>query len=199
MLDVAGPDFFARGKLTLARELMVDNHPGRLDLDFRDRETISGQVFVGNELRWKGSFPTAQLRNLESFLARSLQQAAKQAAPAAEVAETVDTDGLIPPMPRETWVMDVQVEDESPEEVRYLGVNAQGRRQGAPRVLPRRTFEKVFVPHGAGHRMLVRVVAVTETHVSYQRLNTDRKPVAAPREVPIAAFLAAFVAEAAAF
>jgi hypothetical protein len=47
--------------------------------------------------------------------------------------------------------------------------------------------------------MLVRVVAVTEAHVTYQRLNSDRRPAAAPREVPIAAFLAAFVAEAAAF
>ena len=95
--------------------------------------------------------------------------------------------------------MDVQVEDESPEEVRYLGLQADGGRQGAPRVLPRRTFEKVFLAHGAGYRMLVSVLAVTETHVTYQRLNIERQPVAAPREVPIAAFLAAFVAEAAAY
>jgi hypothetical protein len=199
LLDSVGPEFFARGRVTLSRELGVDNQPGRLDLDFRDRATISGQVVVGDEVRWKGSFPPAQLRTLESFLARSLQRAAKRAEPAAEVAGTPDTGGLIPPMPREIWVMDVQVEDESSEEVRYLGLHASGGRQGAPRVLPRRTFEKVFVPHGAGHRMLVRVVAVTEAHVTYQRLNSDRRPAAAPREVPIAAFLAAFVAEAAAF
>ena len=64
---------------------------------------------------------------------------------------------------------------------------------------PRHTFEKIFLKHGAGHRMLVSVVSVSETHVLYQRLNADRQPAAAPREVPLQIFLATFIAELAAF
>jgi hypothetical protein len=110
-----------------------------------------------------------------------------------------ETHGVIPPLPNEIWVMDVQVDSETSEEIRYVALDAQGGRNGAPRVLPRQTFEKVFATHGVGHRMLVAVVRVTESHVTYQRLNAAREPAAASREVPMAVFVSSFIAEAAAY
>jgi hypothetical protein len=99
---------------------------------------------------------------------------------------------MIPPVPGEIWIMDVHVEQEGPEEIRYVGLNAQGGRQGAPRVLPRHAFEKVFLPHGMRHRIFVKVAAVTDTHVSYQRVNLDHRPVAAARQLKLEIFLATF-------
>jgi hypothetical protein len=95
--------------------------------------------------------------------------------------------------------MDVQIESEEGDEVRYIGLNSRGERHGAQRILPAHAFQKVFAPHGAGHRMLVNVVSVDEARVTYQRLNEAHRPVAAPREIALASFLATFVAEAAAF
>ena len=114
-------------------------------------------------------------------------------------AAPADTRGLIPPVAGERWLMNVQVVEEDAQEVRYVGLNAQGGRQGAPRVLPRHAFDKVFPSCGGGYRMLVSIVAVTDSEVTYQRLNSDGDPAAAPREVPLTIFFDTFVAETAAY
>ena len=123
---------------------------------------------------------------------------ATESAQISHVTKTVETNDLLPPVAGEIWVMGVHVLEENPDEVRYVGLSAQGRSQGAPRVLAKHVFEKIFIAHGVGYRMFVRVDVVTESHVTYQRLNIDRVPVAAPRQVPLAVFLANFIAEAAA-
>ncbi len=92
--------------------------------------------------------------------------------------------------------MCVEVLEENTQDIRYVSLNARGGSQGAPRVLPRTTFEKVFFAYGASYRMFVKIVAMTETHVTYQRLSGDRCLVAAPRELPLAVFLDTFIAEA---
>jgi hypothetical protein len=196
LLDALGPEFFASQSLALSRSLTVDGLPGRFEIHFRDRTLRNARIYVREQLRWHGELTLGQLATLESFAARALQGARAPGIQASELGTTEDTHGMIPPVPSEIWVMDVQVEHEGPEEVRYVGLNAQGGRQGAPRVLPRHTFEKVFLPHGMRHRFFVKVTAVTDTHVAYQRLNVDRQPVAAARQLKIEVFLATFVAHA---
>lgn len=95
--------------------------------------------------------------------------------------------------------MNVQIVEEGPQEVRYVGLNSQGGRQGAPRVLPRHAFDKVFPSCGGGYRMLVSIVAVTDAEVTYRRLNANGEPAAAPRKVPLTIFPDTFVAEAAGY
>ncbi len=199
LLDEIGPEYFARETLTLSRNLIIDNLPARLDVTFRDRDTIAGQFYVQDELQWQGSLTLPRLRNVESFLGSTLLKEAKQEARQMEAASPVEAEGLLLPLPGEVWVMDVQIDRESPMEIRYVALNVQGGRNGAPRVLPRQTFEKVFATHGVGYRMLVSVVRVTEGRVTYQRLNAERQPVAAPREMPVAVFISSFMAEAMAY
>ena len=62
-------------------------------------------------------------------------------------------------------------------------------------MLPRHTFDEVFLPHGMRDRILVNVISVTDTHVAYQRVNLDHQPVAAARQLKLEIFLATFVAE----
>jgi hypothetical protein len=47
--------------------------------------------------------------------------------------------------------------------------------------------------------MLIRVLTVSESTVSYQRLDSERSPVGTPKESSLVVFLANFVAESAAY
>jgi hypothetical protein len=200
LLDVLGPHFFFRDTLAISRNLNVSDRPGRFDLELKDRTNIAGRISVEGELRWQGALTPSQLGSLERAVANILQKVDEGTAPSVDVqAARAEASGLIPPVAGERWLMNVQVVEEGAQEVRYVGLNAQGGRQGAPRVLPRHAFDKVFPSCGGGYRMLVSIVAVTDTEVTYQRLNSDGDPAAAPRKVPLSIFLDTFVAEAAAY
>jgi hypothetical protein len=95
--------------------------------------------------------------------------------------------------------MNVVVEAAGPEEVRYVGIDIDGRPYGAARVLKRHDFEAVFSRSGAGWRLLVLVEQVTGDSVIYRQLDPERQPMGGPRKMATPVLVANFVSEAAAF
>lgn len=105
--------------------------------------------------------------------------------------------GLLPPNVGERWVMEVRVDSDDGEEVRYRGIDITGSSYGAPRVLPKAAFDRVYRRYAQGFRMLVEVTAVGDENVTYVKLDRDRSPEGPERNVSLAAFLANFTAESA--
>jgi hypothetical protein len=103
--------------------------------------------------------------------------------------------GLTPPAVGEVWVMDVIVEADDGEEVRYRGVGFTGQAFGAPRVLPKLAFEAAYVRSGRTHRMLVQVTHVDAQNVGYVKLDSERRPEGGDRKVALVGFLANFTQE----
>jgi len=99
----------------------------------------------------------------------------------------------------EIWVMNVVLEGQQGEEVRYVGTDIDGRPYGAARVLKRSDFEAVFSRAGSGWRLLVVVDQVQGDQVLYRQLDPHRQPMGAPRRMATAVLVANFVPEAAAF
>jgi len=99
----------------------------------------------------------------------------------------------------EIWVMNVVLEGQQGDEVRYVGTDIDGRPYGAARVLKRSDFEAVFSRAGSGWRLLVVVDQVQGDQVLYRQLDPHRQPMGAPRRMATAVLVANFVPEAAAF
>jgi hypothetical protein len=95
--------------------------------------------------------------------------------------------------------MNVVLEGQQGEEVRYVGTDIDGRPYGAARVLKRSDFEAVFTRAGSGWRLLVVVDSVQGDQVLYRQLDPHRQPLGAPRKMATAVLVANFVPEAAAF
>ncbi len=95
--------------------------------------------------------------------------------------------------------MDVSLEDDDGQEVRYRSLDIGGESRGAPRVLSKAAFEATFAQVGFGYRLLARVLEVGEDYVAYERLDAAGKPAASPRRAPLIVFMASFTAEAAAY
>jgi hypothetical protein len=118
-------------------------------------------------------------------------------APAESSSEAVPPHLL--PSAGEVWVMNVVVEAQQGEEVRYVGTDIDGRPYGAARVLKRADFEAVFSSHRGGWRLLVVVDQVQGDTVLYRQLDPQRQPLGAPRRMATAVLAANFIPEAAAF
>ncbi|HZZ84557.1 MAG TPA: hypothetical protein VFE30_08465 [Anaeromyxobacteraceae bacterium] len=108
-------------------------------------------------------------------------------------------EGARPAEPKagEVWVMNVVVEAQGPDEVRYVGTDIDGRPYGAARVLKRAEFEAVFASDRGGWRLLVLVDQVQEGSVVYRQLDRQRQPIGAPRKMASSILVANFVPEAA--
>jgi hypothetical protein len=118
-------------------------------------------------------------------------------APAESSSEPVPPHLL--PSAGEVWVMNVVVEAQQGDEVRYVGTDIDGRPYGAARVLKRADFEAVFSGHRGGWRLLVVVDQVQGDTVLYRQLDPQRQPLGAPRRMATAVLAANFIPEAAAF
>jgi hypothetical protein len=103
------------------------------------------------------------------------------------------------PVVGEVWVMSVVVEQEGPDEVRYVGTDIDGRPYGAARVLSRVDFETVFSMERGTWRLLIRIDQVQDGVVLYRQMDRQRQPIGAPRRIPAAILVANFVPEAAAY
>jgi hypothetical protein len=93
----------------------------------------------------------------------------------------------------------VRLEADHGEEIRYRVVNVAGQTYRAPRVLPRIAFLEAFHAAGDGYHMRVQVVDATDEAVSYARVDANGSPVAPPRTVSVAGFLASFRSESATY
>lgn len=176
------------------------------------RYRFSAQRDVGTTFRarligpagdvWNDKFDLANFPGTAQVVAAAL---GVQGAPASP-AEPELSPGSGEPVPQhllpragETWVMNVVLEGQQGEEVRYVGTDIDGRPYGAARVLKRSDFEAVFTRAGSGWRLLVVVDSVQGDQVLYRQLDPHRQPLGAPRKMATAVLVANFVPEAAAF
>lgn len=100
------------------------------------------------------------------------------------------------PVAGEIWVMNVVVEQQDDHEVRYSAINAEGQPYGAPRMLPKSEFERVFAQHRGGCQLLVRVMGASPQQVVYVQLDPSYQPNSETRAIAPSIFLANFLPEA---
>lgn len=100
------------------------------------------------------------------------------------------------PVAGEIWVMNVIVEQQDENEVRYSAINAEGKPYGAPRILPKSEFERVFAQHRGGCQLLVRVMGASPQQVVYVQLDPSYQPNSETRAIAPSIFLTNFLPEA---
>lgn len=106
---------------------------------------------------------------------------------------------LLAPQKGEVWVMNVLVEQETSEEVRYVCVDTDGKPYGASRVLKRVDFDSAFVRHGTFVRLLIYIDTVDGAFVVYQQLDSQRQPRGTSKRLATAILVTNFIPEAAAY
>jgi len=149
---------------------------------------------------WAERFDLANFPGTAQVVASALGVRAPELpveAPSEAAADPVPPHLL--PSPGEIWVMNVVVEAQQGDEIRYVGTDIDGRPYGAARVLKRADFEAVFSRHSGGWRLLVVVDQVQGDGVLYRQLDPQRQPLGAPRRMGTAVLAANFIPEAAAF
>ena len=208
LLEACGPEAILLPGARLARDVAFEGSPARLVAELRDTDSFATHLSVGDTSLWQGEATLAELANWDRLAARIARERKATPAPQHERVDATRawgpkeealTRGLLPPIVDEIWVMDVRVEDDDENEVRYRSVNIGGEEYGAPRVLARKYFEETFVASQNGYRMLVRVLEVGEESVVYQRISAQRELAGKPRACPMIVFLANFMPEAAAY
>ena len=163
----------------------------------------SGALFKGRLIGpggdvWSDRFDLAHFPGTAAVVASALgARPPRPRAGAGEGEEGVPQH--LQPVAGEVWVMSVVVEQEGPDEIRYVGTDIDGRPYGAARVLSRVDFETVFTRERGGWRLLVRIDQVQDGLVLYRQMDRQRQPFGAPRRMPAAILVANFVPEAAAY
>jgi hypothetical protein len=200
-----GASAFPKPGFSIGRRLLLEGRQVR----FIARHTKGNHFDVvlrgQSEVLWQGELELDEMGSIEDWITEVLggspqvQAVDDDLISDAEDAQPSMIAGLLPPVPHECWVMDVRIEEDDGVEVRYRGLNVGGMTFGAPRVLPKPAFEASYLPSANGYRMLIQVLEVSESAVSYQRLDSERAPVGTPKESALVVFLANFVAESAAY
>jgi hypothetical protein len=208
LLEALGPDTALLPGARIARDVAFEGKPARLVAELREDGAFAAQLQRDDAVLWHGDVDLAALASWDRLAARVARElkappvpkpAGEEPTKAWGPKEEALTRGLLPPIVGETWVMDVRVEDDDENEVRYRSVNIGGEEYGAPRVLARKYFEETFVASQNGYRMLVRVLEVGVESVVYQRISLQRELAGKPRSAPMIVFLANFMPEAAAY
>lgn len=140
---------------------------------------------------WDERFDLAAFPGTREVVAAALGAGQPAPHPGGAPARTAE------PHAGEIWVMNVVVEAQGPDEIRYVGTDIDGRPYGAARVLKRAEFEAVFASERGGWRLLVLVDQVQDGSVIYRQLDRQRQPVGAPRKMASSILVANFVPEAA--
>jgi len=204
LVERLGPTTVLGSGFSLVRTFRIDGEEARFEAHHHGDEGFAARLKRGGDTVWEGDLLLSKLSSLDDFVAElvagngsSISEVPSPHAWSEEQARLVA--GFLPPAPGEIWVMDVHVDDDDGQEVRYHGRNIGGESYGASRVLAKATFEATFAQVGVAYRLLVRVLEVGDDYVEYQRLDAARKPVASPRRAPLIIFMATFIAEAAAY
>jgi hypothetical protein len=200
-----GASAFPKPGFSIGRRLLLEGREVRLIARHSKGNHFHVVLRGQAEVLWQGELELDQMGGVEDWVTQVLggrphvQAVDDDLVSDAEHAQPSMIAGLLPPVPNECWVMDARIEEDDGAEVRYRGLNVGGMTFGAPRVLPKPAFEASYLPSANGYRMLIRVLTVSESTVSYQRLDSERSPVGTPKESSLVVFLANFVAESAAY
>jgi hypothetical protein len=168
---------------------------------------FKGRLIGPNGDVWSEKFELANFPGTRKLVASALGASSEESSVdltgdlsgASTMAGPVEVPHHLLPTPGETWVMNVLIEQTTPEEVRYVVVDIDGRPYGAARVLKRPDFEAVFAQERGGWRLLIHIDQVADGNVIYRQLDRQRQPMGAPRKLAAAILVANFVPEAAAY
>ena len=204
LVERMGPTAVLGSGFSIVRTLRVGGDEARFEAHHRGDESFAARLECRGAAVWEGDFRLSELSSLEDFVEELA--AGRRSSSASAPPRQAWTDhqarlvaGLLPPASGEIWVMDVSLEDDDGQEVRYRSLDIGGESRGAPRVLSKAAFEATFAQVGFGYRLLARVLEVGEDYVAYERLDAAGKPAASPRRTPLIVFMASFTAEAAAY
>lgn len=183
-------------ELTLFQDFQMGATRYRLELTRQEgaafRATLMGP---GGGERPSDIFDVTKFPGTGAVVAAWLQAPQAAATPAA--AGAVPTHLM--PHPGEVWVMNVIVEQETADEIRYVCTDTDGKPYGASRILRRADFESAFVRHGTGWRLLIQIDEVQGDAVIYRQLDGQRQTRGQPRRLVSGVLVSTFLPEAAAY
>lgn len=205
-----GQDCLLTRGAILAKDLQVGARKLRLALRLEEGNQLAVRLLApSGEIVWRGRVELERLVSAEDFVVGLTAEASVQsqrgggtAATPVPAASRVPVDfelaaGQALPVAGERWVMNVLVERDDGNEIRYVGINADGQPFGAQRVLPKAVFTTVFVRASPGvYRLLVEVVAVKQGTVHYFQLDAANQRRDSTRSCDLPTFMSNFLPEA---
>lgn len=152
-----------------------------------------GKLVATSGEKWSARFDCEELSGLSAWVAKLLEVSTGPAGQAAPESASASVPAI-----GELWVMEVLIEQEANGEVRYVGTDIAGKPYGAPRILKRSDFERVFVQGKSGWRLRIQVDRTQGDTVTYHSVGNDGKARAGPRSISAAILVATFVRESSA-
>lgn len=212
LLQRFGPGAIIRGepRIVVSRDFRFNGLHYRFEATHESGSSFRGRFGGASGDKWADRFDLTRFPGIEALVRIVLglpetslppppPDPASRASQAASAAPAPTAGGLGMPVAGETWVMSVIVEQESAAEIRYVCTNIDGQPYGAPRVLPRDDFPRVFTPFGNGWRLRVIVDGADGAGVMYRQLDAGGQPRGASKRIPLAIFTTTFIPEAAAY
>lgn len=200
-----------QGGLQISRDFRFHDVHYRFEATHERGTSFKGRFGASSGDKWSDRFDLTRFPGIEPLvrIVLGLPEKAASSAPAPTTAPPVEAPpssaianepprlGL--PVAGEVWVMNVLVEQESGNEIRYVCTDVDGQPYGAQRVLPKDDFPRIFSPHGNGWRLKVQIAGLRANAVLYSQLGADGQTRGAQKTIPLEIFTSTFVPEAAAY
>lgn len=185
------------GRIEVTQELEVDGERYKFIATHEAGATFRGRLSGPAGDRWSDRFDLARFPGVHELATLVLEiRAPEAAAPEAEGQPAGVGPQQLAPQPGEIWVMNVLVERDDAQEIRYTCVDVNGRPYGAARVLPRADFERAFARQSMGWRLRIQIEQIQGQAVVYRQLDAQGQPGREPRSLRLDSLMASFVPEA---
>jgi len=179
-------------KLELFQDFLVGATRYRLSLVREDGVVFRASLSDGVEEQRTERVDASKSLGATKLVAGWLQPLG--ASPTPEPASSVLAHPM--PTPGEVWVMNVLIEEDAADEIRYVCIDTDGKPYGASRILRRQDFESAFVRHlRGGWRLLIQIDDVEAENVVYRQLDGHRQPRGQARKLAVAVLVATFLPE----
>ncbi|MFH1810059.1 MAG: hypothetical protein ABIJ09_15035 [Pseudomonadota bacterium] len=193
LFDALGPRFLIAPGVVLRGEWSQGQDRVRLDLRHHEGADLDASVARGGQVVWQGRITLGEFAGpaalIEDVLGVAPPPRARHATPVNSSREEIPSSGT-------TWSMRIQVIHDDGQEIRYVSLNRQGKRFGAPRVLPRGEFLEMFLPvEQSLFRLAVTILETGAGKVQYQHLDAQAKPTGSARTIDLNAFLSTFASD----
>ena len=203
LVSALGKDGLLNPGFSVALSVPTQGAPVQILAQHEQGDLFSASVSGSEGLMWSGHFQLSTFPGVAGFLSRTLPSLVLPAQPGSPGSLGNAPSGHPPvgtpyqlPAVGQIWTMNLLVEEETEQEIRYVPMDIDGRPFGAPRVLPRDTFLGTFSKVGGGsYRLLIEVMSVEPDKVGYYRLNAARQHLGAPILSRLPPFLTNFVLE----
>ncbi len=201
LVEKFGPDMRIVGTYQIGREVVVGDVKRKFVV-----APVAGRTFAGKVISPSGKeqierFDLDRFPGVEEFVAAmsGLQMPQAAVEPAAVANQRVDS-ALVGAVPGEVWVMDVVVENDDGQEIRYVPTDVDGKPFGAQRVLKKDDFARTFASTpGGGWRLRIRIDAIDGDMVTYQQLDAAGAEVGPSKKMRASVMTQTFLPEAAAY